>query len=85
MRILSLGIRPYALALMPAFVGSAVMAGAVVAASVAMPAMSPWIRLAALVLLGFAVYLVVVVAVARPAVVRICREVLSRVRRSPNT
>lgn len=85
MRILSLGIRPYALALMPAFAGSAVMAGAVVAASVAMPAMSPWLRLAALVLLGFAVYLVVVVAVARPAVTRICREVLSRVRRSSNT
>lgn len=84
MRILSLGIRPYALALMPAFAGSAVMASAVVGASVVMPATSPWIRLAVLVLLGFAVYLVVVVAVARPAVVRICREVLSRVQRSSN-
>lgn len=82
MRILSLGIRPYALALMPAFAGSAVMAGVVVGASIALPTMSSWLRLAALVLLGSAAYLVVVVVVARPAVVRICQEVLSRVRRS---
>ncbi|WP_271526751.1 lipopolysaccharide biosynthesis protein [Bradyrhizobium sp. CCBAU 25338] len=85
MRILSLGIRPYAAALMPALAGSAVMACAVAGASVAMPAMSPWLRLAALVLLGSSVYLVVVVAIARPAVVRICQEVLGRVRRSSRT
>lgn len=85
MRILSLGVRPYALALMPAFAGSAVMAGAVVGASFALQTMSPWLRLSALVLLGCLVYLAVVVAIARPAVVRICQEVLSRVRRSSKT
>ncbi|MDF0516860.1 lipopolysaccharide biosynthesis protein [Bradyrhizobium yuanmingense] len=85
MRILSLGIRPYAAALMPALAGSAVMACAVVAASVTMPATSPWLRLAALVLLGSSVYLAVVMAVARPAVVRIWQEVLGRVRRSSKT
>ncbi|WP_271538492.1 lipopolysaccharide biosynthesis protein [Bradyrhizobium sp. CCBAU 45321] len=85
MRILSLGIRPYAAALMPALAGSAVMACAVVAASVTMPAASPWLRLAALVLLGSSVYLAVVMAVARPAVVRICQEVWGRVRRSSKT
>lgn len=82
MRILSLAIGPYALALMPALAGSAIMAGAVAGASMAMPAASPLLRLAALVLLGSAVYLVVVVAVARPAVVRIYKEVSGRVRRS---
>ncbi|MCA1495169.1 MULTISPECIES: lipopolysaccharide biosynthesis protein [Bradyrhizobium] len=85
MRILALGIRPYAAALMPALAGSAVMACAVVAASVTMPATSPWLRLAALVLLGSSVYLAVVMAVARPAVVRIWQEVLGRVRRSSKT
>jgi hypothetical protein len=85
MRILSLGVRPYALALMPAFAGSAVMAGAVVGASFALQTMSPWLRLAALVLLGCLVYLAVVVVIARPAVVRICQEVLSRARRSSKT
>ncbi|WP_404543482.1 lipopolysaccharide biosynthesis protein [Bradyrhizobium sp. USDA 223] len=85
MRILALGIRPYAAALMPALAGSAVMACAVVAASVTMPAASPWLRLAALVLLGSSVYLAVVMAVARPAVVRICQEVWGRVRRSSKT
>ncbi|WP_235884989.1 lipopolysaccharide biosynthesis protein [Bradyrhizobium frederickii] len=85
MRILALGIRPYAAALMPALAGSAVMACAVVAASVTMPATSPWLRLAALVLLGSSVYLAVVMAVARPAVLRIWQEVLSRVRRSSKT
>lgn len=82
MRILALRVRPYAAALMPALAGSAVMACAVVAASITMPAMSPWLRLAALVLLGSSVYLAVVMAVARPAVVRIWQEVLGRVRRS---
>ncbi|MFB6448272.1 lipopolysaccharide biosynthesis protein [Bradyrhizobium tunisiense] len=85
MRILALGIRPYAAALMPALAGSAVMACAVVAASVTMPATSQWLRLAALVLLGSSVYLAVVMAVARPAVVRICQEVWGRVRRSSRT
>lgn len=85
MRILSLDVRPYARALMPACVGSAVMAGAVVGTSAAMPEMSSWLRLAVLVPLGFVVYLVVVVAIARPAVVRIGQEVLSRVRRLPKT
>ncbi|WP_244431266.1 lipopolysaccharide biosynthesis protein [Bradyrhizobium yuanmingense] len=85
MRILSLRIRPYAAALMPALAGSAVMACAVVAASITMPATSPWLRLAVLVLLGSSVYLAVVMAVARPAVVRICQEVWGRVRRSSKT
>ncbi|MCA1476187.1 lipopolysaccharide biosynthesis protein [Bradyrhizobium sp. NBAIM08] len=85
MRILSLRIRPYAAALMPALAGSAVMACAVVAASITMPATSPWLRLSALVLLGSSVYLAVVMAVARPAVVRICQEVWGRVRRSSKT
>ncbi|MDF0493138.1 lipopolysaccharide biosynthesis protein [Bradyrhizobium yuanmingense] len=85
MRILSLRIRPYAAALIPALAGSAVMACAVVAASVTMPAASPWLRLAALVLLGSSVYLAVVMAVARPAVVRIWQEVWGRVRRSSKT
>ncbi|TGN89349.1 lipopolysaccharide biosynthesis protein [Bradyrhizobium yuanmingense] len=85
MRILSLRIRPYAAALMPALAGSAVMACAVVAASITMPATSPWLRLAALVLLGSSVYLAVVMAVARPAVVRIWQEVWGRVRRSSKT
>ena len=85
MRILSLGIRPYILALMPASVGSAVMTGAVVGASVALPAMSSWLRLAALVLFGSAVYLVVVFAMARPAAMRICQAALRHVRRSSST
>ncbi|WP_370095091.1 lipopolysaccharide biosynthesis protein [Bradyrhizobium yuanmingense] len=85
MRILALGIRSYAAALMPALAGSAVMACAVVAASITMPATSPWLRLAVLVLLGSSVYLAVVMAVARPAVVRICQEVWGRVRRSSKT
>jgi O-antigen/teichoic acid export membrane protein len=85
MRILSLGIRPYILALMPASVGSAVMTGAVVGASVALPAMSSWLRLAALVLFGSAVYLVVVFAMARPAALRICQAALRHVRRSSST
>jgi hypothetical protein len=85
MRILSLGIRPYILALMPASVGSAVMTGAVVGASVALPAMPSWLRLAALVLFGSAVYLVVVFAMARPAAMRICQAALRHVRRSSST
>lgn len=85
MRILSLGTKPYAKALMPALAGSAVMACAVAGASVTMPALSPWLRLAALVLLGSSVYLAIVVVIARPAVVRICQEVLSRVRRLSRT
>lgn len=82
MRILSLGIRPYVLALTPALAGSAAMAGAVIGASFVLPAMSPWPHLAALVLLGSVVYLVAIVVAARPAVIRICQEVSSRVGRS---
>lgn len=82
LRILSFPVRRYVWALIPALTGSAVMAAAVVAASLALPAMSPWLRLAVLILLGVMVYLAVVLALARAAVLLICRQILIRIRRS---
>ncbi|QPF87137.1 lipopolysaccharide biosynthesis protein [Bradyrhizobium genosp. L] len=80
-RILSVPVRRYAAALLPALTGSAVMAAAVVAASFALPPASPWLRLAALTVLGAIVYLAVVLLVARPAVKEVWHQVMSRIRR----
>ncbi|MDE5446975.1 oligosaccharide flippase family protein [Bradyrhizobium sp. CSA207] len=82
LRILSLGVGRYAQALVPAFTGSAIMAAAVVGTSFALPAMSPWLRLGLLVLLGAVVYAALVLVVARSAVLQIWHEVLSRIRPS---
>lgn len=82
LHILSIPVRRYAAALVPAFAASAVMVAAVVAASVAMPPMSPWLRLASLTALGATVYLAGVLAVARPAFLQVWREVSNRVRRT---
>ncbi len=82
LRILSFPVRRYVAALVPAFTGAAIMAAAVVAASYALPPLSPWLRLAVLTLLGAAVYLVVVLLVARPAVVQVWHQITSRIRRS---
>ncbi|MFT4115741.1 lipopolysaccharide biosynthesis protein [Bradyrhizobium sp.] len=82
LRILSIAVRRYAMALMPALAGSAVMAAAVLGASAAFPALSPWLRLAALIALGAAVYLAVMLVIARPAVLQVWHEVSSRLRRS---
>ncbi|MFB9268763.1 hypothetical protein ACFFWD_37590 [Bradyrhizobium erythrophlei] len=67
---------------MPAFAGAAIMAAAVVAASFALPPLSPWLRLAVLTLLGAAVYLAIVMLVARPAVVQVWHQVVGRIRRT---
>jgi O-antigen/teichoic acid export membrane protein len=82
LRILSFPARRYVRALVPALTGSAVMAAAVVAASLALPPMSPWLRLAVLISLGAIVYLAVVVVLARAAVLRICRQITARLQRS---
>lgn len=82
LRILSFSVRRYLGALLPAFTGSIVMAAAVVAAPLALPAMSPWLRLALLIALGAAVYLAVVAVMARPALLQIWHQAASRVRRT---
>ncbi|WP_052832995.1 lipopolysaccharide biosynthesis protein [Bradyrhizobium sp. LTSP885] len=81
-RILAFPVRRYAAALMPALTGSAVMAAAVVTVSLALPPLSPWLRLAMLTALGAIVYLAFVFVVARPAVLQVWHQVMSRIRRS---
>ena len=82
LRILSIAVRRYAGALVPAFAGSALMAAVVVGASHNLPPLSPWLRLASLTMLGAAVYLAAVLLMARPAALRVWHEVSIRLRRS---
>lgn len=82
LRILSFTVRRYAAALLPALTGSAVMAAAVVAASHVLPPLSPWLRLAILTALGAIVYFVFVLMAARPAVIQVWHQVMSRIRRT---
>jgi len=82
LRILSIGVRRYAQALVPALAGSALMAATVVGASAMLPPLPAWLRLMVLIVLGAAVYLGIVLVIAREAVLRVVREVLDRLRRS---
>jgi O-antigen/teichoic acid export membrane protein len=82
LRILSIAVRRYAGALVPAFASSALMAAVVVGASHTLPPLSPWPRLASLISLGAAVYLAAVLLTARPAALRVWHEVSIRLRRS---
>lgn len=82
LRILSIAVRRYASALVPAFAGSALMAAVVVGISHTLPPLSPWLRVASLTMLGAAVYLAAVLLTARPAALRVWHEVLIRLRRS---
>lgn len=82
LRILSIAVRRYARALVPAFGSSALMAAVVVGASHNLPPLSPWLRLASLTVLGAAVYLAAVLLTARPAALRVWHEVSIRLRRS---
>jgi len=82
LRILTIAVRRYARALVPAFGSSALMAAVVVGASHNLPPLSPWLRLALLTVLGAAVYLAAVLVAARPAAIRVWHEVSIRLRRS---
>ena len=82
LRILSIAVRRYAMALVPALTGSALMAAAVVGASAILPALPAWERLVALIALGAAVYLAIVLVIARQAARQVWREISSRLRRS---
>ncbi len=81
LRILSIAVRRYAMALVPALAGSALMAAAVVGASAMLP-LPAWQRLVALIALGAAVYLAVVLVIARQAALQVWLEISSRLRRS---
>jgi O-antigen/teichoic acid export membrane protein len=82
LRILSIPVKRYASALVPAIAGSAVMVAVVVGVSNALPASSPWPRLAALTAIGAIAYLAVVLVVARPSMLLVWQQISSRVRRS---
>lgn len=83
LHILSITVRRYASALVPAFAAAAVMVAAIVAASSALPPSSPWLRLAVLTALGAIIYLAGVLAAARAAVLQVWHEVSIRIRRLP--
>ncbi|MDN3274169.1 lipopolysaccharide biosynthesis protein [Frankia sp. RB7] len=83
LRILSIAVRRYLSALMPALGGSALMVAVIVGVSHTLPSLSPWLRLASLIVLGASIYLFAVLLTARPAAFRVWHELSIRIRRSP--